>query len=58
MSKIFGLIGTGVSQSDAGPILSASNAAVQLNYRLIPVNDSGTGNKYYVLMEDPAVNRG
>ena len=58
MSTIFGLIGTGVSQNDAGSILSASNVAVQLKYQLIPVNDSGTGNKYYVLMEDPTVNRG
>ena len=58
MSTIFGLVGTGVSQSDAGSILSASNLAIQLKYQLIPVNDSGTGNKYYVLMEDPAVNRG
>jgi hypothetical protein len=58
MSTVFGLIGTGVSQNDAGPILSASNLAIQLNYQLIPVNDSGTGNKYYVLMENPTVNRG
>lgn len=58
MSKIFGLIGTGISQSDGGPILSASNMAVQLNYQLIPVNDSMTGNRYYVLMENPTVNRG
>src|SRR5438876_11157724 len=58
MSTIFGLIGMGVSQSDAGSILSASNLAIQLEYQLIPVNDSGTGNKYYVLMENPAVNRG
>ncbi len=58
MSTIFGLIGAGVSQNDAGSILSASNVATQLKYQLIPVNDSGTGNKYYVLMEDPTVNRG
>ncbi|HVH14892.1 MAG TPA: hypothetical protein VNA15_04140 [Candidatus Angelobacter sp.] len=58
MSKIFGLIGTGISQNDAGPILTASNVAVQLNYQLIPLNDSVTGDKYYVLMENPAVNRG
>src|SRR5437867_10022477 len=58
MSTIFGLIDTGVYQNDAGSILSASNVANQLKYQLIPVNDSGTGNKYYVLMEDPTVNRG
>ncbi len=58
MSTVFGLIGTGVSQNDAGSILSASNLAIQLEYQLIPVNDSGTGNKYYVLMENPTVNRG
>jgi hypothetical protein len=58
ISTIFGMVGTGISQTDAGPILSASNLAVQLNYQLIPVNDSNTGNKYYVLMENPTINRG
>jgi hypothetical protein len=58
MSTIFGLIDTGVSQNDAGSILSAANVATQLNYQLIPVNDSATGNKYYVLMENTTVNRG
>src|SRR3989442_15038330 len=58
MSTIFGLIDTGVSQNDAGSILSASNVATQLNYQLIPVNDSATGNKFYVLMENTTVNRG
>src|SRR5207245_3089369 len=58
MSTIFGLIDTGVSQNDAASILSASNVATQLNYQLIPVNDSVTGNKYYVLMENTTVNRG
>src|SRR5438876_7395148 len=58
MSTVLGLIDTEVYQSDAGSILSASNVATQLNYQLIPVNDSATGNKYYVLMEDATVNRG
>src|SRR6266852_9558527 len=58
MSTIFGLIGTGVSQNDAGSILSASSVAIQLKYQLIPVNDSATGNRYYVLMENTTVNRG
>ena len=58
MSIIFGLIDAGVSQNDAGSILSASNIATQLNYQLVPVNDSATGNKYYVFMENTAVNRG
>src|SRR5947199_9316327 len=57
MSTIFGLVGTGVSQNDSCSILSASNVAVQLEYQLIPVNDSGTGNKYYVLMKNTTVNR-
>src|SRR5712692_720343 len=47
MSTILGLIDTGLSQNDAGSILSASNVATQLKYQLIPVNDSATGNKYY-----------
>jgi len=58
MSTIFGSIDSGVSQNDAGSILSASNLATQLEYQLIPVNDSSTGNKYYVLMETTTVNRG
>src|SRR5207245_3007512 len=58
MSTIFGLIDTGVSQNDAGSILSASNVATQLEYQLIPVNDSATRNKYYVLIEHTTVNRG
>ncbi len=58
MNTIFGLIDMGVSQNDAGPILSASNVATQLNYQLIPMNDSATGNKYYLLMENTTVNRG
>src|SRR5437667_1260031 len=58
MSTIFGLIDTGISQSDAGSILSASNVATQLEYQLTPVNDSATGNKYYFLMENTTVNRG
>jgi hypothetical protein len=58
MSTIFGLIDTGVSQNDAGPILSASSVATQLEYQLIPLNDSATGNKYYVLMENTTLNRG
>ncbi len=58
MSRILGFIDMGVSQNDAGPILSASNVATQLNYQLIPVNDSATGNKYYVLVENTTVNRG
>ncbi len=58
MSTIFRFIDTAVSQNDAGSILSASNVATQLRYQLIPVNDSVTGNKYYVLMENTTVNRG
>ena len=58
MNTIFGLIDKGISQNDAGSILSASNAATQLKYQVIPVNDSATGNKYYVLMENTTVNRG
>src|SRR2546427_11267326 len=58
MNTILGLIHTGVSQNDAGSILSASNVATQLKYQLTPVNDSATGNKYYVLMENTTVNRG
>src|SRR5712664_4439172 len=57
-STIFGFIDTGVSRNDAGSILSASNLATQLKYQLMPVNDSATGNKYYVLMENTTVNRG
>src|SRR5213593_5124047 len=34
MNTVFGLIRTGVSQNDAGSILSASNVAVQLKYEL------------------------
>src|SRR5438094_10624320 len=58
LRTIFGLVGTGVSQNDAGSILSASNVAIQLEYQLIPVNDSGTGNKCYFLMEHPTLQRG
>lgn len=58
MSTIFGLIDAGVSQGNAVSILSASNLATQLRYQLIPVNDSATGNKYYVLMENTTGNRG
>jgi hypothetical protein len=58
MSTIFGLIRAGVSQNDAGSILDASNIAIQMKYQLIPVNDSATGNKYYVLAENTTVNRG
>src|SRR2546422_4844971 len=58
MSTIFGFVDKGVSQTDAGSILSASSLAAQLKYELIPVNDSATGNKYYVLMENTTVNRG
>src|SRR5690242_19563259 len=58
MSTIFGLIDAGVSQNNAGSILSASSMAKQLNYELIPVNDSATGNKYYVMMENTTVKRG
>jgi hypothetical protein len=58
MSTIFGLIDAGVSRNDAGSILTASNVATQLDYQLIPVNDSVTGNKYYVLMDNTTVNRG
>src|SRR3989454_11973133 len=45
MSTIFGFVDKGVSQPDAGSILSASSLAAQLKYELIPVNDSATGNK-------------
>jgi hypothetical protein len=58
MSTIFGLVDAGVSQNNAGSVLSASSLATQLKYELIPVNDSATGNKYYVLMENTTVNRG
>src|SRR5690348_16707396 len=58
MSTIFGLIDAGVSQNNAGSILSASSMTTQLKYELIPVNDSATGNKYYVLMENTTLNRG
>src|SRR6266852_3552334 len=43
MSTIFELIDKGTSQSDAGSILTASSVATQLEYQLIPVNDSATG---------------
>lgn len=58
MNSIFTLIGTGVSQNDAGSILTATVLARQASYQLLPVNDSATGNKYYVLMENATVNRG
>lgn len=58
MARIFSSVGTGVSQNDAGSILSATTLARQADYQLVPVNDSATGNKYYVLMENSSVNRG
>jgi len=58
MNRIFTLINTGVSQNDASSIITATTLANQENYRLTPVNDSATANKYYVLMENATVNRG
>src|SRR5260370_42555763 len=57
MRTIFGLIDKGGYQNDAGSIPSASNVVTQLKYQLIPVNDSTTRNKYYVLMQSTTVNQ-
>ena len=58
MSKVFSLIDTGIANSNAASIRDASSVASQINYQLLPVNDSSTGNGYYVLMESTTVNRG
>lgn len=58
MNKVFTLINAGIVQNDSSSILEASGFAGQENYQLIPVNDSLTGNRYYVLMENLSQNRG
>ena len=58
MGRVFSLIHTGMSQNDAGSIITATTLASQENYELLPINDSATGNRYYVLMENATVNRG
>jgi hypothetical protein len=58
MKKTFTLINSGISNNDANSIRNASSLVAQINYQLLPINDSGTGNKFYVLMESSNVNRG
>jgi hypothetical protein len=58
MKMIFSLIDSGISNNNTGSILSASALASRINYQLLSVIDSGTGNKFYVLVESPNVNRG
>jgi hypothetical protein len=58
MRNIFSLIKSGISSGDPSSIVSATSLAQQIGYELLPINDSGSGNKYFVLREDPSVNRG
>jgi hypothetical protein len=58
MRRIFSLIDSGISNNDPDSILSASSFASQIDYQLLSVNDSATGNKFYVLVESQNVNRG
>lgn len=58
MTRVFNLLNGGIAQSDSSLILTASSLAAQENYQLIPVNDSASGNRFYVLMESPSQNRG
>ena len=58
MRTVFSLIDNGISKNDTNSLLKASSVAGQINYQIMPVNDSTTGNRYYVLLEGPDVNRG
>jgi hypothetical protein len=58
MRRIFTLIHTGISNNDASLVQNASAIATQIDYQVVPLNDSRTGNRYYVLMESANVNRG
>lgn len=58
MNRVFTLINSGIAQNNSGSILDASALASEENYQLIPLNDSVTGNKFFVLMENVNVNRG
>ncbi len=58
MRGIFSLIDSGISNNDTEAIQSASSFASQIEYQLLPIGDSVTGHKFYVLAEDSNVNRG
>jgi len=58
MRRIFSLVDTAITKNDAESISSASSLAGQIDYQLLSVNDSSTGNKFYILVEGPNVNRG
>ncbi len=58
MRRVFSLINSGVLNNDPDSIINASSLAIQINYKLLPINDSATGKRFYVLVETPNVNRG
>ena len=58
MKEVFSLVDSGISKNDTGAILSASSIASQMQYRLLPINDSVSGHRFYVLVEDSSANRG
>ncbi|HEV2226155.1 MAG TPA: hypothetical protein VGR56_05045 [Nitrososphaerales archaeon] len=58
MREVFSLVESGISKNDTSAIFTASSLASQMKYQLLPVNDSATGHKFYVLVEDSNVNRG
>jgi hypothetical protein len=58
MGGIFSLVESGISNNDSSAILIASSLANQMKYQLLPIDDSATGHKFYVLVEDSNVNRG
>ncbi len=58
MRRIFSLIDSGISNNATDSILAASSLASQIEYQLLPIGDSVTGHKFYVLAEDSNVNRG
>jgi hypothetical protein len=58
MRRIFSLIDGGVSGNSSDSIMAASSLASQIDYQLLSVRDSSTGNRFYVLLESQSVNRG
>jgi len=58
MRNVFSLVESGISSGNPNSILVASGIAREVDYQLIPINDSATGHKFFVLLEGQDINRG
>jgi hypothetical protein len=58
MRTVFSLIESSLTKDNPNTIPTAATLAREVDYQLMPINDSATGHKFFILVEDQDLNRG